>query len=77
MNTAPLWVELRTLIAERMTAQGLSLGMMSERTGLLRSTIQGAVRGEADVQWNTAVKLIAAVGLSLAAVAKNGRKGKR
>lgn len=78
------WPIVRDEIRRRMTERGLSLRAVQAITGITHTTIRDAVNGTSeDIQWSTAVKLLAAVGLDFGRVhamrgyagAKPKRKG--
>lgn len=59
------WKTVSEAVAAVVRERGVTTVQLAAWTGLSRSTVQGAVGGNSDAQWGTAVKILDALGLDL------------
>lgn len=72
-----LWADIRPALLKLIIVRGLSVGDISDATGVPRSTVNDVVSGNTDPQWGTVAKILSAVGVDLAWVHKLGGKSCR
>lgn len=67
------WPAVQAAIRKVMADRGLTLGRLSAEMGMSRTTLKSAITDRTETQWNTAVAILSALGLSLRWVQANAK----